>query len=59
MTDKNPQNRYSDGNIPEIVLPQSGALRSDKLPEITRPVPETIEPLPESARPGKNSPEGN
>ncbi len=42
------QNRYDDGNIPEIDLPKS---QSDKSKY-------DVEPLPESSRPRKDGPGG-
>ncbi len=52
MTDKNFEDNYGDGDIPEVDLPQDGAKKPSKEDY------ENVEPLPESTRPRKDGPGG-
>mgnify|MGYP003312389232 CR=1 FL=1 len=50
MTDKNFEDNYGDGDIPEVDLPQDSAKKPGKEDY------ENVEPLPESTRPRKDGP---
>ena len=52
MIDRNLEDYYGDGDIPEVDLPQDGVKKINKKDY------ENVEPLPESTRPRKDGPGG-
>ncbi|MCM1494860.1 MAG: hypothetical protein NC089_03575 [Bacteroides sp.] len=54
MSDKNANNLYDDGNIPDIDLPKQKTSQGDQTDKSSN----SVEPLPESTRPRKDGPGG-